>query len=134
MASPGQKCDGYGHLMALGQVSITTHFMLDGQTKERERTPVWTDPIPLTVSFATISLMINVLSCPPQAIRLRRRSVKQRIWTWSSTQSKDTDSFNVSLVDPASMSVIGAVDGQGMLQSPGFNGPEEKKVKNVEKE
>ena len=52
----------------------------------------------------------------------------------SSTQSKDTDSFNVSLVDPASMSVIGAVDGQGMLQSPGFNGPEEKKVKNVEKE
>ena len=50
----------------------------------------------------------------------------------SSTPSKDL--LNPSLVDPASVSVKGAVDGQGTLQSPGFSGPEEKKAKKVEKE
>ena len=58
--------------------------------------------------------------------------IKNEKMDLSSTLSKDT--FNPSLMDPASVSAIGAVDGQGMLQSPGFSGSEEKKAKKVEKE
>ena len=42
--------------------------------------------------------------------------------------------MNPSLVDPASVSVIEAVDGQGTLQSPGSREPVGKKQKKVEKE
>ena len=47
----------------------------------------------------------------------------------SSTPTKDA--LNPSLVEPASVLIIGAVDGQGSLQSPGFSGPKEKKTKKV---
>ena len=50
------------------------------------------------------------------------------------TSKPTKDSLNPSLVDPASVSVIGGVDGQRTLQSPGFSGPEEKKAKKVEKD
>ena len=69
------------------------------------------------------------LSTPSYKMKEKREAKKMDV---SSTPSKD--SLNSSLVDPASVLVIGAVDSQGTLKSPGFNGPEENKAKKVEKE
>ena len=51
------------------------------------------------------------------------------------TPSKETAvSPHPSLVNPGSVSLIGAVDGQGTLQSPSYSGPAEKNAKKVEKD
>ena len=71
----------------------------------------------MTVSFALFLLLLNV--------KLRKTLL---------LPLEPMDTVNPSLVDPASVSVIGAVDGQGTLQSPSFSGPAEKKQKKMEKE
>ena len=70
------------------------------------------------------------LSTPSYKLKKEKREAKKI----ESTSTPTKDSLNPSLVDPASVLVIGAVDGQGYLQTPGFSGPEEKKSKKVEKE
>ena len=67
------------------------------------------------------------LSMPSYKIKKEKCEAKKI--ELSSTPTKDA--INPSLVDPPSVSVIGAVDGQGTLQSPGFSGPEENKAKKV---
>ena len=72
------------------------------------------------------------LSAPSYKIKKEKREARKDTLA---TPSKDNvDSLSRSLVDPASVSVIGAVDGQGTLQSPCFSKPAEKKQKKVEKE
>ena len=94
--------------------------MQDAETREKARAPAWRDMNPMN----------NAPTSPSPAVRSKRRSVKKIEVISTSTK----DSPNPSLVGPASVSVIGAVDGQGTLQSPGFSGPEEKKARKVEKE
>ena len=71
------------------------------------------------------------LSTPSYKIKQEKHEARKDTLA---TPSKDNvDSLNPSLVETASASVIGAVDGQGTLQSPDFSEPAEKKQKKVQK-
>ena len=52
--------------------------MQDVGTRGKARTPAWRDLLPLTVSFVTFSLLINVLSSPPPSYKIKKE--KQRKW------------------------------------------------------
>ena len=74
------------------------------------------------------------LSTPSYKIKKEKLEAKKLESELSSTPSKDNvHSPNPSLVDPASVSVIGALHGQGTLQSPGFGEPAGKKQKKMDK-
>ena len=60
------------------------------------------------------------LSTPSYKLKKEKRDAK------SSTPTKDIDTLSPTLVDPALVSVVGVVDGQG---SSGLSGPVEKKKK-----
>ena len=62
-----------------------------------------------------------MFSYPPQA------KEKQELKKLGDTPQKDSDSS--SLIDPSSVTVVGAVDDQGMLQSPGSSSNSDKKKK-----
>ena len=104
-------------------------YIVDAGTKTK--TPVWRGCSVVIVSSVTFSLQNNKLNLLHRHINLRRKSVKQESLPSSTTTPvKDNVlSPNPSLVDPASVQVIGAVDGQGMLQSPGSGEPAGKKKK-----
>ena len=57
--------------------------------------------------------------------RLKKEKWEQK--KLGDTPQKDSDSF--SLIDPSSVTVVGAVDDQGMLQSPGSSSSSDKKKK-----
>ena len=63
------------------------------------------------------------LSTPSYRLKKKKRELKKL----SDTQQKDSHSS--SLIDPSSVTVLGAVDGQGMLQSPGSSSSSDKKKK-----
>ena len=67
------------------------------------------------------------LSTPSYKPKKEKHEARKENLT-SPTKDNST-SLNPSLVDPGSVSIIGAVDGQGTLQSPGHSEPTEKKAK-----
>ena len=110
-----------------GWVMTPTLIVPSVETKERAQTLVWRTITALTVSFPVFSLLTNDLNFQLQATSLKKekRESKKDI---SATPRKDyVDSLNHS----ASVLVIGAVDGQRTLQSPGFSGPAAEKKQKV---
>ena len=67
------------------------------------------------------------LSTPSYKIKKGKREAK------TSTRAKDSDTLSPTLVDPALVSVVGVVDGQGTSGASGLSGPEEKKKKSEKK-
>ena len=63
------------------------------------------------------------LSTPSYRLKKEKRDLKKL----SDAPQKNSDSS--SLIDPSSVTVVGAVDGQGILQSPGSSSGSEKRKK-----
>ena len=69
-----------------------------------------------------------------RSYKLKKEKREARKESLTTPTKDNSTSLNPSLVDPASVSVIGVVDGQGTLQSPGYSEPAEKKERKVEKD
>ena len=65
------------------------------------------------------------LSTPSYRIEKEKRELKK-----SADNSPQKDSDSSSLIHPSSVTVVGAVDGQGMVQSPGSSSGTKKKKSN----
>ena len=65
------------------------------------------------------------LSMPSYRLKKEKRELKK---STDNTPQKDSDSS--SLIHPSSVTVVGAVDGQGMVQSPGSSSGTKKKKSN----
>ena len=128
MASPSQKRGGCGHLMA----EFDSHSSCVRCRKKGK----WPDPC---VSKSDCNLC-NVLNSD-QRLQLSAPSYKRKKLKKGKRQSKKSDkndtptkamdSDSSSLVDLALGSVVGAVDGQGMLQSPSSSSSSKEKMKKV---
>ena len=66
------------------------------------------------------------LSTP--SYRLKKKKEKRELKKSSDTPSKDSASS--SLIDPSSVTVVGAVDAQGVVKSPGLSSDKKKKKPN----
>ena len=77
--------------------------------------------------LVTPSLKINASNCPRLVIGLKKRDLKKS----SDTPAKDSSSS--SLIDPSCVMVVGAVDAQGVIQSPGSSSDKKKKPNPPEK-
>ena len=66
-------------------------------------------------------------STPSYKIKKEKRESKKT--ATSSKEPSSVDSLSPTLVDPALVSVVGVVDGQGTVQSPGLSAPAEKRKK-----
>ena len=87
---------------------------------------IQTPPAPCSHCHAFTVEQRAQLSTPSYKIKKEKREAKP------STPAKDSDTLSPSLVDPALVSVVGVVDGQGTSGASGLSGPDEKKKK-VEK-
>ena len=102
--------------------------------KGKDPRPLCGEPDSTDCKFCSIrtSEQRSQLSTPSYKLKKEKLEAKQDILI---NPSKDNvDSLNPSLLDPASVSVIETMDGQGMLQPSGFSGATEKKQKKVVKE
>ena len=119
MSSPGQKHGGCGHLMA----SFDTHSFC-ARCREKSKGP---DPCVSKSECHACGLLTEdqriQLSTPSYRIKKEKRELKKT----SDTPQKNSDSS--SLIDPSSVTVVGAVDDQGNLQSPGSSSGSDKKKK-----
>ena len=119
MSSPGQKHGGCGHLMA----SFDTHSFC-ARCREKSKGP---DPCVSKSDCQACSILTEdqrlQLSTPSYKIKKEKREQKKQ----SDTLQKNSDSS--SLIDPSSVTVVGAVDDQGNLQSPGSSSGSDKKKK-----
>ena len=88
---------------------------------EKVRALILVSPI-MTVMLAILFLRTNVSSC----LRLLIGSRKKKV---TDTPKQDTSS---SLIDPSTVTVVGAVDDQGIVKSPGSSS-EKKKKPNIDK-
>ena len=119
MSSPGQKHGGCGHSMA----SFDTHSFC-ARCREKSKGP---DPCVSKSECQACSILTEdqrlQLSTPSYRIKKEKRESKKQ----GDTPQKSSDSS--SLIDPSSVTVVGAVDDQGMIQSPGSSSGAEKKKK-----
>ena len=117
MSSPGQKHGGCGHLMA----SFDTHSFF-ARCREKSKGP---DPCVSKSDCQACNILTEdqplQLSTPSYRIKKEKCESKKQ----GDTPQKSSDSS--SLIDPSSVTVVGAVDDQGMLQSPGSRSGAEKK-------
>ena len=117
MSSPGQKHGGCGHLMA----SFDTHSFC-ARCREKSKGP---DPCVSKRDCQACNILTEdqrlQLSTPSYRIKKEKRESKKQ----GNTPQKSSDSS--SLIDPSSVTVVGAVDDQGMLQAPGSSSGAEKK-------
>ena len=117
MSSPGQKHGGCGHLMA----SFDTHSFC-ARCREKSKGP---DPCASKSDCQACNILTEdqrlQLSTPSYRIKKEKRESKKQ----GDTPQKSSDSS--SLIDPSSVTVVGAVDDQRMLQTPGSSSGAEKK-------
>ena len=84
---------------------------------------VETPPAPCRHCDALTADQKAQLTTPSYKLKKEKREAK------TSTPAKDSDTLSPTLVDPALVSVVGVVDGQGTSGASGLSGPEEKKKK-----
>ena len=121
MSSPGQKHGSCGHIMA----SFDSHSFC-ARCREKGK---GTDPCILHNDCQACNSLTEEqrvqLSTPSYRLKKEKHDLKKS----TDTPSKDSDSS--SLIDPSSVTVVGAVDGQGMVQSPGSSSSTKKEENNV---
>ena len=128
MASPGQKRGGCGHLMA----GFDTHNFCAGcRDKGKGKDPCVEKPdSDCKLCSILTSDQRTQLSTPSYKIKKEKWEAKS-----TSTTSKEptaSDTLSPILVDPAHVSVLGVVDGQGTVRLPGLSAPPAEKKKKVE--
>ena len=119
MSSPGQKRGGCGHLM----VRFDTHSFC-ARCREKSKGP---DPCVSKSDCQACNVVTEdqrlQLSTPSYRIKKEKRDLKRQ----GETPQKNSDSS--SHIDPSSVTVVGVVEDQGILQSPGSSSGAEKKKK-----
>ena len=117
MSSPGQKHGSCGHIMA----SFDSHcFCTRCREKGKGTDPCITNNDCQACNSLTEEQRVQ-LSTPSYRLKKEKRDLKKA----SDTPTKDSDSS--TLIHPSSVTVVGAVDGQGMVQSPGSSSSAKKK-------
>ena len=125
MSSPSQRRGGCGHMMA-----GFDHHTVCARCRDKKK---GSDPC---VKSPPESCDHCDLLTPEQRTQLSTPSYKlkkERKEAKSSTPIKDSDTLSPTLVDPALVSVVGVVDGQGTSGASGLSGPEEKRRKSEKK-
>ena len=122
MSSPSQKHGSCGHIMA----SFDSHcFCAHCREKGKGSDPcVAKDCNSCNILSEEQRLQ---LSTPSYRLKKEKRDLKK------SADTPKQDSTSSSLIDPSSVTVVGAVDDQGILQSPGASSEKKKKPNPSEK-
>ena len=109
MSSPSQKHGSCGHIMA----SFDSHsFCARCREKGKGSDPCVTHNDCNSCNILTEDQRLQ-LSMPSYRLKKEKRDLKKAM----DTPKQDPSSS--SLIDPSSVMVVGAVDDQGILQSPG---------------
>ena len=117
MSSAGQKHGGCGHLMA----RFDTHSFC-ARCRDKGKGP---DPCISKSDCQACDVFTE-----DQCIQLSTPSYRLKKEKWDLKKLSDTlQKDSSSLIDPFSVMVVGAVDDQGILQSPGLSSSSEKKKK-----
>ena len=120
MSSPSQKHGSCGHIMA----SFDSHsFCARCREKGKGSDPCISHNDCTACNSLTEDQRIQ-LSTPSYRLKKEKRDLKKS----SDTPAKDSSSS--SLIDPSSVMVVGAVDAQGVIQSPGSSSDKKKKKPN----
>ena len=120
MSSPSQKHGSCGHIMA----SFDSHsFCAHCREKGKGSDPCISHNDCTACNSLTEDQRIQ-LSTPSYRLKKEKRDLKKS----SDTPAKDSTSS--SLIDPSSVTVVGAVDAQGVIQSPGSSSDKKKKKPN----
>ena len=118
MSSPSQKHGSCGHIMA----SFDSHCFC---TRCREKGK-GSDPC-ITKDCNSCSILSEEQRLQSYRLKKEKRDLKK------SSDTPKQDSSSSSLIDPSSVTVVGAVDDQGILQSPGASSEKKKKPNPSEK-
>ena len=122
MSSPGQKRGGCGHIMA----SFNSHsFCAQCRDEGKEKDPCVEQPDTTECKFCNLLVPDQCLQLATPSYKCKTEKREAKKLEVSSTPTKDS----YTLVDPSSVSVIGAVDEQGSVKSPTPFAPPEKKSK-----
>ena len=118
MSSRGQKHGSCGHIMA----SFDSHsFCTRCREKGKGSDPCIAHNDCTACNSLTEEQRLQ-LSTPSYRLKKEKRELKKS----SDTPKKDSDSS--SLIDPSSVTVVGAVNAQGVVESPGLSsGPDKTK-------
>ena len=123
MSSPSQKHGSCGHIMA----SFDSHnFCARCREKGKGSDPCTSKNDCNSCNVLTEEQRLQ-LSTPSYRIKKEKRDLKK------SSDTPKQDSSSSSLIDPSSVTVVGAVDGQGILQSPGSSAGKKKKSNSSDK-
>ena len=125
MSSPSQRRGGCGHMMADSDFHSFCECCRD---KKKGSDPcVETPPAPCRHCDALTVDQKAQFSTPSYKLKKEKREAK------TSAAAKDSAALSPTLVDPALVSVVGVVDGQGTSGASGLSGPEEKNKKSEKK-
>ena len=117
MSSPSQKHGSCGHIMA----SFDSHsFCARCREKSKGSDPCISHNDCPACNSLTEDQRLQ-LSTPSYRIRKEKRELKK------SSDTPNKDSASSSLIDPSSVTVVGAVDAQGVVKSPGLSSEKKKK-------
>ena len=117
MSSPAQKHGSCGHIMA----SFDTHSFC-ARCREKGK---GSDPCVLKNDCNSCNILSEdqrlQLSTPSYRLKKEKRDLKK------SADTPNKDSSSSSLIDPSSVTVVGVVDDQGIVKSPGSSSDKKKK-------
>ena len=117
MSSPSQKHGSCGHIMA----SFDSHsFCARCREKSKGSDPCISHNDCPACNSLTEDQRLQ-LSTPSYRIKKEKRELKK------SSDTPNKDSASSSLIDPSSVTVVGAVDAQGVVKSPGLSSEKKKK-------
>ena len=123
MSSPSQKHGSCGHIIA----SFDSHSFC-AHCREKGK---GSDPCVAKKDCNSCNILSEEprlkLSTPSYGLKKEKRDFKK------STDTPKQDSSSSSLIDPSSVTVVGVVDNQGILQSPGASSEKKKKSNPSEK-
>ena len=123
MSSPSQKHGSCGHIMAsFDSHSFCTHCREKGKGSD----PCVTHNDCNSCNILTEDQHLQ-LSTPSYRLKKEKRDLKK------ATDTPKQHSSSSSLIDPSSVTVVGAVDDQEILQSPGSSSGKNKKAVSSEK-
>ena len=118
MSSPSQKHGSGGHIMA----TFDSHSFC-ARCREKGK---GSDPCVLHNDCNSCNVLSEdqclQLSTPSYRLKKEKRDLKK------STDTPKQDSCSSSFIDPSSVTVVGAVDDQGILQSPGSSSGKKKAI------
>ena len=123
MSSPSQKPGSCGHIMA----SFDSHSFCACCREKGKGSDLCTSKNDCNSCNSLTEDQRLQLSTPSYRLKKEKRDLKK------STDTPKQDSSSSSLIDPSSVTVVGAVDGQGILKSPGLSSGKKKKTVSSDK-